>query len=69
MIDDAFKERDPQRHCAMKGLPGRVSILEKPFSENLVLKHSCCPHVFVDFSIVCEDRPWSGSPANFKATK
>jgi hypothetical protein len=55
VIDDAFKERDPQRHCAMKGLPGRVSILEKPFSENLVLKHSCCPHVFVDFSIVCQD--------------
>ncbi|CAB4000347.1 Coiled-coil domain-containing 151, partial [Paramuricea clavata] len=23
VIDDAFKERDPQRHCAMKGLPGR----------------------------------------------
>jgi hypothetical protein len=55
VIDDAFKERDPQRHCAMKGLPGRVSILERPFSENLVLKRSCCPHVFVDFSIVCQD--------------
>lgn len=29
VIDDAFKERDPQRHCAMKGLPGRVIIFNK----------------------------------------
>ena len=29
VIDDAFKERDPQRHCAMKGLPGRVCFLNK----------------------------------------
>ena len=29
VIDDAFKERDPQRHCAMKGLPGRVSFTDK----------------------------------------
>ena len=26
VIDDAFKERDPQRHCAMKGLPGRIAV-------------------------------------------
>ncbi|XP_046844613.1 outer dynein arm-docking complex subunit 3-like [Xenia sp. Carnegie-2017] len=26
VIDEAFKERDPQRYCAMKGLPGRTAI-------------------------------------------
>lgn len=24
VIDDAFKERDPQRHCAMRGMSGKV---------------------------------------------
>ena len=25
VIDDAFRERDPNRHCAMRGMSGRVS--------------------------------------------
>ena len=25
VINDAFKARDPQRHCAMRGMSGRVS--------------------------------------------
>ena len=25
MIDDAFKERDPVRHAAMRGISGKVS--------------------------------------------
>lgn len=24
VIDDAFKEKDPQRHCAMRGMSGKV---------------------------------------------
>lgn len=24
VIDEAFKERDPQRHCAMRGMSGKV---------------------------------------------
>ena len=28
VIDEAFKERDPQRHCAMRGMSGKVT----PFS-------------------------------------
>ena len=24
MIDDAFKEKDPVRHCAMRGMSGKV---------------------------------------------
>lgn len=26
VIDDAFKERDPQRHCAMRGMSGKAAI-------------------------------------------
>ena len=25
VIDEAFKERDPQRHCAMRGMSGKVT--------------------------------------------
>ena len=24
VIDDAFREKDPQRHCAMRGMSGKV---------------------------------------------
>lgn len=28
VIDDAFKERDPQRHCAMRGMSGKAAIIK-----------------------------------------
>ncbi|EDO35840.1 predicted protein [Nematostella vectensis] len=46
VIDEAFKQRDPQRHCAMKGMSGRAAInkLDQQVCESVkkmnALKHT-----------------------------